>query len=99
MEIKREAKTKAPQIAVIFSGGKQYKVSPGEELWVEKLPLKEGKKVEFEDLLSKEKVSAEILKHEKQKKVRILKFKPKTRYKRTGGHRQVKTRIKILKIS
>lgn len=83
------------QIAVIKTGGKQYKVAEGTVLKVEKLDVKIGEIKEFENLLGPQKVSAEILEHAKDKKIRVFKFKPKTRYKRTQGHRQPYTKIKI----
>ena len=83
--------------AVIKTGGKQYKVKAGDKLKVEKLSEKE--KVEFEDLLSKRKVSAKVIGEGKLPKVRILKFKAKKHYKRDKGHRQPYTEIEILKVS
>lgn len=83
------------EIAVIKTGGKQYKVAEGTVLKVEKLDVKIGEVKEFENLLGQQKVGAEILEHSKGKKVRVFKFKPKTRYKRTRGHRQPYTKIKI----
>jgi large subunit ribosomal protein L21 len=87
-------------IAVIKTGGKQYKVSEGVKLLIEKLPaVKKGDKLEFEDLLHQRKVLARILEPEvKGGKVTILKFKPKNRYRRKTGHRQQYTQIEIQKI-
>jgi len=102
-----------PTIAVIKTGGKQYKVAEGQELKVEKLAGDAGKKVNLETLLIAdsdgeikelgqpslgEKVSAEILETGKGKKVSVIKFKSKTRYRRKVGHRQIFTKIKINKI-
>jgi len=102
-----------PTIAVIKTGGKQYKVAEGQELKVEKLAGDAGKKVNLETLLIAdsdgeikelgqpslgEKVSAEILETGKGKKVSVIKFKSKTRYRRKVGHRQMFTKIKINKI-
>lgn len=81
-------------IAVIQTGGKQYLVKPGQTLRVEKLTT-DGKNVEFKDLLQAKTVKTAIVGAGKGKKVRILKFKPKTRYTRRKGHRQPYTEIKI----
>ena len=94
-------------IAVIKTGGKQYKVKEGDILNIEKLkaPFRHGmsngkiKKIEFEDILSGKKVSAKILGEEKGEKVKILKFRRKTRYLRRQGHRQKYTKIQIEKIN
>jgi len=81
------------EIAVIKTGGKQYKVSEGTVLKVEKLNSKD--KIEFNDILNGKKVSAEIIGEGKSEKVRVLKFHSKKRYKRVKGHRQGYTEIKI----
>lgn len=102
------------KIAVIKTGGKQYKVKEGDALKIEKLLLDAGKKVKFETLLIAsedakdfnvgmpslgEKVEGEILEHGKSDKVTVVKYKNKTRYLRTRGHRQQYTKVKINKIS
>jgi len=99
--------------AVIRTGGKQYLVSPGDKIKIEKLDKEEGKEINFTDVLLLEKnnkleigdpkvkgakVVAKILKQDKAKKIIILKYKPKTRYKKKTGHRQPFTEIEILKI-
>lgn len=101
------------KIAVIKTGGKQYKVKEGDVLKVEKLDVEAGKKMKFDTLLIAEtdgstmelgqpslgeKVEAEILGDGKAKKILVVKYKNKTRYKRTIGHRQEFTQIKISKI-
>lgn len=84
------------EFVVIVTGGKQYKVSEGQELSVERiLDKKEKDKIEFKDLLSGKKVIASVLGEEKGKKVTIFKFKPRKRYRRKTGHRQIYTKIKI----
>lgn len=100
--------------AIIKTGGKQYKVSEGETLEIEKIEGKEKDKITFDQILlisqekklfigqpilSKAKVEAEIIEQFKDKKIRVAKFKAKSRYRRVRGHRQQKTRVKILKIS
>ena len=102
------------KIAVIATGGKQYKVKEGETIKVEKLELAAGEKVKFDTLLVVEtdgsqleigapslgeKVSAEVIDTAKQDKVTVVKYKSKTRYKKTVGHRQLKTSVKILSIA
>lgn len=100
------------KIAVIKTGGKQYKVAEGETLKVEKLDVEPGAKVMFDTLLVAEgdqlevgqpslgeKVEAEAIQTGKGEKVTVVKYKNKTRYKRTLGHRQQYTAVKITKIS
>ncbi len=101
-------------IAVIKTGGKQYKVSTGDKIKIEKIDKKEGDEFIFEEVLLFQdgnkieigkpflkgyKVSAKVLKQDRDKKITILKFKPKTRYKVKQGHRQPFTEVEILKIS
>jgi len=100
-------------LAVIETGGKQYLVSVGDIIDVEKIDekvgkditfdkvllVKKGKKVEIgEPYLEKAKVSGKILEQGKKEKVIIFKYKPKKRYKKKKGHRQPFTRIKITEI-
>ena len=96
--------------AVIKTGGKQYYVEEGQEIFVEKLAGNEGDKVCFEEVLmlgdkignptvSGAKVEAEIVKHGKGKKIRIFTYKPNTTSTRKKqGHRQPYTKVKIVKI-
>jgi large subunit ribosomal protein L21 len=94
--------------AIIETGGKQYMVSPGDRLKIEKLDLNEGELVEFkpvlvrkengEVVLQKGKVIAEVLRHGKHKKVIVFKFRAKKNYKRWRGHRQPYTEIIIKEI-
>lgn len=78
--------------AIIKTGGKQYKVREGDILKVEKVS---DRKLVFQDLLSNKKVTATVVSEGKSSKVRILKFRPKKRYKRIRGHRQPYSQIKI----
>ena len=104
---------KANKIAVIKTGGKQYKVKIGEVIKVEKLPAKEGAKVKFDTLLVAttdgkeislgqpslgEKVEGKVIEQSRDKKVTVIKFKNKIRYLRTKGHRQHFTKAEITKI-
>lgn len=99
--------------AVVETGGKQYKVSAGEIIEVEKLPLEVGQKVELDRVLlvSDEnkvqvgspivegaKVMATVADQGKSKKVIVFKYRPKNRYRRKAGHRQAYTRLRIDKI-
>ncbi|MFA6513840.1 MAG: 50S ribosomal protein L21 [Patescibacteria group bacterium] len=100
------------KIAVIKTGGKQYKVAEGETLKVEKLEAENGAKILLDTLLIAdgdkieigqpslgEKVEVEVLESGKGDKVTVVKYKNKTRYKKTVGHRQRFTALKIVKIA
>ena len=102
------------KIAVIKTGGKQYKVKEKDTLKIEKIPGEKDKNVEFDEVLliadedgkivelgtplTGKKVSGKILSQSRAKKVSVIKYKPKTRYKRNVGHRQPYTKIEITKI-
>lgn len=95
--------------AVVKVGGKQYRVEEGDSIVVDRLPAGEGDKVDLEPLLfadgdksllgadelAKVKVQATVAGHERGKKIHGLKFKPKRGYKRTAGHRQELTRLRV----
>lgn len=100
-------------LAIIKTGGKQYKVKVGDKVEIEKLEDQVGDAVVFEEVLflgdEKEvkigapvlkgaKVEGKILKTEKDKKVVGIKFKPKRRSRIKFGHRQIKTQVEITKI-
>jgi len=99
--------------AIVATGGKQYKVEEGDVLDVEKLEGEAGTAVELPVVmiagdkavvtdakkLAKAKVSAEIVDQFKGDKVVIFKFKKRKGYKRTRGHRQNLTRLRITKLS
>ena len=100
-------------LAVIKTGGKQYLVSPGQKLKIEKLDKKEGEEVVFDQVLLLEKdktveigvpfiegatVSAKVLSQKRGKKVIIFKYIHKTRRKTKKGHRQAYTEVEIEKI-
>ncbi len=93
--------------AVIKTGGKQYRVQPGEQLKVEKLKANPGDTVEIPAIMIKDengnltfsgKVEAQVVEHGKHKKVIVFKFKRKKRYSRKRGHRQPYTLLKIKEI-
>ncbi|MBO4635993.1 MAG: 50S ribosomal protein L21 [Clostridiales bacterium] len=97
--------------AVIKTGGKQYKVAEGDEIFVEKLEGAEGDKVDFDVLAIaddngikagsdlKAKVSGEIVKQGRNKKIVVLKYKAKKGYRRKQGHRQPYTRVRITAVN
>ena len=100
--------------AVIETCGKQYKVSEGDVVFVEKLNVNEGDKVTFDKVLlisdgdkvkvgtptvKNAKVEATVVEHGKAKKVLVYKYKAKKNERKTQGHRQPFTKIKIEKIS
>lgn len=98
--------------AVIQTGGKQYKVSEGDTLKVEKLELEVGSKIKFDVLLTSDNgvivagnpvvkgvvCTAEVVAQGKGDKIVVYKYKPKKNYRRKQGHRQPFTQIKILEI-
>ena len=99
--------------AVIKTGGKQYRVSEGETLKVEKLEVEPGKKVTFDEVLmiangdkvqvgsphvTNASVDAKVISQGKGKKVHILKFKRRKHSMKQQGHRQLYTEIQIDKI-
>jgi large subunit ribosomal protein L21 len=94
--------------AIVKTGGKQYRVEQGQSLLVERLPADDGAKVSLQpllyvdgadvldgDALSRVKIEAKVLAHERGPKLRIVKFKPKRGYKRRTGHRQELTRLEV----
>lgn len=99
--------------AVIRTGGKQYKVAEGEQVDIEKLDKKDGESVKFDEVLlvstdssvkvgkplvEKSSVKAKVVSNFRDKKIRVVKFKSKSKYLRTNGHRQSKTKVLIEKI-
>ena len=101
-------------LAVIKTGGKQYLVSPGNKIKIEKLNKKEGAEVTFNEVLLLEKnkkieigdpvvkgakVLGKVLKQDKDKKVIIFKYKAKKRQKTKKGHRQPFTEVEITQIA
>ena len=99
--------------AVVRSGGKQYRVEEGSQLTVGKLAGSAGDKITFSEILfiadgdsikagaaalKGATVTAEIVGHQRGPKIEILRYKNKTRQRKTRGHRQDETTIKITKI-
>lgn len=99
--------------AVIETGGKQYKVSVGQKIKVERLKANEGEGFVFDKVLlrtnedkieigapylANAKVEAKVLKQGREKKKIVFKYHPKTRYRRRKGHRQHFTEVEIKSI-
>ena len=99
--------------AIIQTGGKQYRVSEGDVLSVEKLPVAEGEEVVFDQVLTVvadgdvkigkpvlegAKVTAKVVEHGKGEKILVFKYKAKSNYRKRRGHRQPYTKVEISKI-
>ena len=98
--------------AIIATGGKQYKVSEGDVIKVEKLDAEPGAAVTFDQVVAisdnglkvagdvaNSTVSATVMEQGKGKKVIVYKYKRKTGYHKKNGHRQAYTQVKIDKIN
>ena len=100
--------------AIIVTGGKQYKVSEGDVVFIEKLDQNAGDTVKFDQVLAiidgenatfgtpvveGAKVDATVVKNGKGKKIRIFKYNAKKGYRKRQGHRQPYTKVTITKIS
>ena len=97
--------------AVIASGGKQYRVSPGQVITVEKVSGDKGSPVEFTDVLlvnrddgevlvgtpalNGARVRAEVVRQARRRKIMVVKFKRRKNYRRHRGHRQHVTMVRI----
>ncbi len=96
--------------AVIKTGGKQYRVSPGDSIEVEKLPHEVGQQIELDQVLlvagssgarigqplvPDARVKATVTRQAKGRKVIVFKYRNKNRYRRRKGHRQHFTRLRI----
>lgn len=86
-------------VAVISLGGKQFTVEPGKIIDVQRLDQEPGDSLELVDMLHGKKVEAKVIKQFKGEKIRVIKFKNKTRYTRTIGHRTHLTKVEITKIA
>ena len=84
--------------AIIATGGKQYKVSEGDVIKVEKLDAEPGSTVTF-DHVANSTVSATVMEQGRGKKIIVYKYKRKTGYHKKNGHRQAYTQVKIDKIN
>ena len=99
--------------AVVRTGGKQYRLGIGDSVKVEKLPNEVGNIVELSQILmvsdgnevkvgaplvTGASVKAEIVGHGRNKKIRVFKMKRRKKYRRTQGHRQAFTQLKVTEI-
>lgn len=99
--------------AVLVTGGKQYKVTEGDVIFVEKLTADEGAEVVFDEVLvcgegsdvkvgtptvDGAKVTGKVVKNGKGKKIYVMTYKPKKNEKKKKGHRQPYTKVEITKI-
>lgn len=100
--------------AVVRTGGKQYRLGVGDSVKVEKLPDEVGNIVELSQILmvsdgsevkvgtplvTGASVKAEIVGHGRDKKIRVFKMKRRKKYRRTQGHRQAFTQLKVTEIN
>ena len=95
--------------AVVETGGKQYYVEEGSVIYVEKLDVEQGSKVTFDKVLmangvsgrpyvGNAKVIGEVVKQGKSKKIKVFKYNPKKKFRKTQGHRQPYTKVEIKSI-
>jgi large subunit ribosomal protein L21 len=96
--------------AIIRTGGKQYRAEPGETIYLERLEAKVGDKVTLDDVLlvsgedgakvgaprlAGASVIAKVVEHGRDAKVRVFKYKKRKHYRKTRGHRQGFTAVRI----
>jgi len=99
--------------AIFDNGGKQYKAVPGETIDIDRTSVEEGTKINFDQVLlvsddgkvqvgtptvKGAKVQGVVEEHFKAKKIIVFKYIPRKRYRRTQGHRQQYTRVRVDKI-
>ena len=95
--------------AIFVTGGKQYYVSEGDTIYVEKLDAEVGKEITFTEVLyvngvagtpvvDGAKVVCSVDKQGKQKKIVVFKYRPKKKYRNKQGHRQLYTKLTVKKI-
>ena len=100
--------------AILVTGGKQYRVEVGDQLFIEKLPVEAEQDITFDQVLavggddglkvgtptvSGVTVTAKVLKNGRGKKIIVYKMKPKKNYRRKQGHRQPYTKVEITGIN
>jgi large subunit ribosomal protein L21 len=100
--------------AVVLTGGKQYFVKEGETLVIDRIPGKEKERSTLTQVLliddgkdillgkpylEKAKVELEIVKQDRGEKLRVARFKAKSKYRRVRGFRQELSQVKVIKIS
>jgi large subunit ribosomal protein L21 len=102
------------KFAIVQIAGKQYKVSEGDVLTVDRLDTPESEKLVVTDVLlvgddkkvsvgiplvEKSKVTFEVVSHPRDEKIRVFKYKSKSRYRKTHGHRSALTQLKVAQIA
>lgn len=96
--------------AIFVTGGKQYYVTEGDVLYVEKLDVEEGSTIKFDEVLFVDgkvgnptikgaSVECEVEKHGKNKKIIVFKYKAKKKFRKKQGHRQPYTKLIVKKIN
>jgi len=97
--------------AIIVTGGKQYKVSQGDVIFIEKLNVNADDELKFDcialggdelilgEAAKKAVITGRVIKNGKGKKIRVFKYKAKKNYRRTKGHRQPYTKVEITGIT
>lgn len=96
--------------AIFKTGGKQYYVQAGDKVYIEKLDAEAGSTVTFDEVLFVDgktgnpfvkgaSIEAEVIKNGRAKKIRVFKYRPKKKYRKTQGHRQPYTLVEIKKIN
>ena len=96
--------------AIFKTGGKQYYVTEGDKVFIEKLEVEAGQKVTFDEVLMVDgkagnpvlngaTIEAEVIKNGRARKIRVFKYRPKKKYRKTQGHRQPYTLVEIKKIN
>lgn len=100
--------------AIMETGGRQYRIAPGDEIVVEKLPGEAGQEIQFDRLLmvveeqgstlvgapyvAGARAVGTVVQQERGPKILVFKYKPKVNYRRRQGHRQDVTRVKVDRI-
>ena len=96
--------------AIFKTGGKQYYVTENDRVYIEKLDAEAGEKVTFDEVLYVDgktgtptvkgaTIEAEVIKNGRAKKIKVFKYRPKKKYRKTQGHRQPYTLVEIKKIN
>ncbi len=96
--------------AIFKTGGKQYYVTENDRVYIEKLDAEAGQTVKFDEVLFVDgkvgnptvngaSIEAEVIKNGRAKKIKIFKYRPKKKYRKTQGHRQPYTLVEIKKIN
>ena len=91
------------------TGGKQYYVQENDRVYIEKLDAEAGEKVTFDEVLFVDgksgnpiikgaTIEAEVIKNGRAKKIKVFKYRPKKKYRKTQGHRQPYTKLVVKKI-